>query len=231
MRNTKRHLLAGDEFLAMLAHDLKTPIKAQMRALNLLDSGMLKNLSEDAQILLSNIIASNKYMQCLVDNVLGDFRLNKEAFCLNKTKNDLRKTIEYSINNVNILSEVKNQRIIINYLADEYLFFYDEIEIQRVMINVLSNAFEYARENSDIEITVSKNAGEICTVIKSLSSLVKTTDRSRLNLLKAGDGLGLSICEIIVSMHNGKFSAKPSCDGSYAVEFCLPFLNQEDTLR
>lgn len=102
MLHQNKITLNDTEFLAMLAHDMKTPVKAQVTALKLLYSGAFGILSKEASNTILNILASNKYLQLLLDNILGDYRINKSKIVLNKTKNDIRKTIEESIKNIGI---------------------------------------------------------------------------------------------------------------------------------
>lgn len=222
MPHVKKYDFTNLDFIAMLAHDMKTPVKAQIRAMNLLYSGAYGEFSEETKNLIKNIIASNKYMQCLVDNVLSDYRMNRGKFILNKAENDLRKTIEEVINNIGILSEVKGQRIIINYLTDNFLCLYDEIEIQRVIANLFSNAFEYAKENSSIELTLGKKQGQIEILFKSLNP---SFARFSFNNYKAGAGLGLIICETIINAHNGEFIKDYGDKDLYITGFRLPLIH------
>ena len=138
MAPVEREINTNEKFLAHIAHDLKTPIKAQARAIELLFSGALGNLNENVQNMLINMNASNKYMQCLIDNILTDYRLNNFNFVLNKTDNDIRKTIEESVKNVEILFVSKKQRIVLNYFANSFIKNYDDIQIQRVIVCFLT---------------------------------------------------------------------------------------------
>lgn len=167
MLHQNKITLNDTEFLAMLAHDMKTPVKAQVTALKLLYSGAFGILSKEASNTILNILASNKYLQLLLDNILGDYRINKSKIVLNKTKNDIRKTIEESIKNIGILFETKEQKVEVNYLTEDFIKLYDEIEIQRVIINLLSNAFEYSKENSTINISVKTKGINLSVEVKT----------------------------------------------------------------
>ncbi|MDO5436699.1 MAG: HAMP domain-containing sensor histidine kinase [bacterium] len=223
MPYTGKHVIWDDNFLAMLAHDMKTPVNAQIRAVNLLYSGVYGEFSQEAKNLILNIIASNKYLQCLLNNVLGEYRINKERFSLNKTENDLRKTLEEALCNIGILSEVKGQKITVNYLTDKFIRIYDEIEIQRVVINLLSNAFEYAKENSEINITVEEEFKKIRVKFKSFSSsFSKEKNERNYERFGAGFGLGFLICDKIITAHGGDILREITEKGDYLVSFSLP---------
>jgi len=208
------------KFLAMLAHDLKTPVKAQIRALNLVYAGALGEVNEEIENIVKNLIASNKYLQCLIDSVLSEYRLNSGSFVLNKTKNDIRKTLEEALRATGILFDTKEQKISVKYLSDNYICNYDEIEMKRVFINLLSNAFEYSKEKSHILITATREADKIKFQIQSSSAIKQSKDS--FSCYKKGTGLGLSICEQILEMHEGDFAAGVAQDDEYISGLSLP---------
>ena len=204
----------------MLAHDIKTPIKAQVTALKLLHSGVFGKLSDEAENIILNILASNKYLQLLLDNILGEYRSNQGKITLHKKENDIRNTVEESIKNTNILFESKNQKIEVNYLTKNFIKFYDEIEIQRVIINLLSNAFEYSKENSTVNIIVKANGEHLKIEIKSKMKI--SSNENNLACKSSGNGLGLKICEKIIEMHSGIFYKEKNKDKEFISAFELP---------
>lgn len=218
----EKYAFENMNFIAKLAHDMKTPVNAQIRAMELLYSGAFGKLSREAKNIILNVTASNIYLQSLLDNVLSDYRINNGNFILKKTKNDIRKTIEKAVINIGILFETKGQKIVINCMTDEFIKNYDEIEIQRVLINLLSNAFEYAKENSDITINVRKNSLGLNIEIKSRTKITENYGKNtKFDFNKSNCGLGLIICEKIINAHNGKIF-KEIQNGEYIVSFCIP---------
>ncbi len=219
MKNLKSDKYNNMEFIAMLAHDMKTPVKAQIRALNLLYSGIFGEFSDEAKNIILNIIASNKYMQRLTDNVLGDFRVNSGRFIIKKTKNDIRKTIEEAICFIGILSEVKGQKISVNYQTDNPIGTYDEVEIQRVLINILSNAFEYSKENTEIFVNVFEENNSLNVLIKN--NFFHIPDKKK----QPGEincNLGLIVSDVIIKAHNGEFKTFIDKEGKYCTMFTVP---------
>lgn len=221
MSDIKHFEFKDIDIVAMLSHDLKTPIYAQTRALNLLHSGLYGEFSKEADNLILNLIASNKYMQCLVENILFDYKIRKKDFELLVKNHDFRKTLEETICSIGILSEANEQKILINYAGDNYIKSYDEIEIKRVVINLLSNAFKYSKENSTIKLEIKSNSNRLIFKIKSEIAPCFNVPAKFIEKKKYGFELGLIICEKIISLHGGEILSPQICGGFYNTGFIL----------
>lgn len=221
MSDIKHFKFKDIDLIAMLSHDLKTPIFAQIRALNLLHSGLCGDFSKEADNLIVNLIASNKYMQCLVENILLDYKIKNKNFDLLIEKHDFRKTLEEVICSIGILSEINEQKISINYPSDNYIKSYDEIEIKRVIVNLLANAFKYSKENSTIKLEIKANLNSLVFKIESEVAFYANKQEKLQEKKKYGFGLGLIICEKIISLHEGEFLPPNINDGFYSVGFIL----------
>ena len=127
----------------MLTHDLKTPIRAQIQALNLLLKDYFGPLNPKQREIIKEIMASNKYMQNMAENVLTNYKIENGRLKIQKTKNDIKLTIENTIENLRFIISQKNQKINVNYKnIIESFAFYDDIEIKRVLTNLIVNASE-----------------------------------------------------------------------------------------
>ena len=150
-------LLEKENFIEMLTHDLKTPIRAQIQALNLLLKDYFGPLNPKQREIIKEIMASNKYMQNMAENVLTNYKIENGRLKIQKTKNDIKLTIENTIENLRFIISQKNQKINVNYKnIIESFAFYDDIEIKRVLTNLIVNASEYSFDNSTIDILVEK---------------------------------------------------------------------------
>ena len=85
-------LLEKENFIEMLTHDLKTPIRAQIQALNLLLKDYFGPLNPKQREIIKEIMASNKYMQNMAENVLTNYKIENGRLKIQKTKNDITKS-------------------------------------------------------------------------------------------------------------------------------------------
>ncbi len=196
-------LLEKENFIEMLTHDLKTPIRAQIQALNLLLKDYFGPLNPKQREIIKEIMASNKYMQNMAENVLTNYKIENGRLKIQKTKNDIKLTIENTIENLRFIISQKNQKINVNYKnIIESFAFYDDIEIKRVLTNLIVNASEYSFDNSTIDILVEKENNHFKITVSDtglgimnddVDSIFKKYSTNSKDYRKVGTGLGLYV--------------------------------------
>lgn len=224
-------LLEKENFIAMLTHDLKTPIRAQIQALDLLLKDYFGELNPRQREIVNEIMASNKYMQNMAENVLTNYKTENGKLKIQKTKNDIKVTIENTVENLKFIISQKNQSIKVSYKdIDDTTAYYDDIEIKRVLSNLIVNASEYSFDNSVINISVEKLADNFKITVSDtglgiqpsdIDTLFKKYSTNSKDYRKVGTGLGLYICRAIVNAHGGTIEAERPKDGGMSFSFTI----------
>lgn len=229
-----------ESFIEMLTHDLKTPVRAEKRALELLYNGSFGELNSDQKDIIKEILNSSRYMMRMTDNVLARYKLENESYTITKTSNSIKKTIQRCINEINYLLEDANQTLKVNIDLenDGYgdIFDYDEKDISLVLINLIANASEYSPSNSEIRITVNRNKNDIFISVEDkgtgiakdeLKNLFIEKTSKEIRFKKVSSGMGLFIVKKIVEAHKGKITvnSKPGCGSEFIVS--LPCKNSQ----
>lgn len=220
-----------ENFLAMLTHDLKTPIRAQIRALELLLDNYFGPLNPKQREIIEEILASNQYMQNLAENILLEHKTENEKLIIQKNKNDIRLTIENTIKSLKYILLEKNQIVNVQYKdIQDTICYYDDIEIKRVLTNLIINASEYGFNNSKINIIIEKEPNNFKITVSNkgieianndINSLFNKYSTNSKDYRKAGAGLGLYICKIIITAHGGTIEAKKQNGGITSFIFTL----------
>jgi len=224
-------LFEKENFIAMLTHDLKTPIRAQIQALDLLLKDCFGALNPMQREIVNEIMASNKYMQNMAENVLTNYKTENGKLKIQKTKNDIRATLENVIENLKFIISQKNQTIRVSYKnIEDTTAYYDDIEIKRVLSNLIVNASEYSFDNSEIKITVEKFEGNFKITVSdtgigikpgNIDTLFQKYSTNSKDYRKVGTGLGLYICRAIVNAHGGTISAERPEGGGMSFSFTI----------
>ena len=220
-----------ENFVATLTHDLKSPINAEITALNYL---LKDNPTKDKPIqkeMLSELLNSAKYMKLITDRILAHYKQKNTDLILNKEICSLKEIVISCINELNYLTTEKNLQIRLFSEPDNYLINIDYIEIKRVINNLLSNAIEYSNKNSYIDITLAKDNDKYIFKIKDYGLGI---DLEKYNCVfdeymtlsknhkKVGFGLGLNICKSIINAHNGDISISSQPQKGTEITFTLP---------
>lgn len=133
-----------DTFIATLTHDLKTPIRAQINALNLMLKGTYGKLTKDQEIISKELLVSCKFMKAMTDNLLTKYKNDRGQLEIVKRKTCLKQILKSVYENLKYILNQKNQQVIINYNSMIEEVDIDEIEIERVLNNLIVNASEYS---------------------------------------------------------------------------------------
>ncbi len=224
-----------DTFIATLTHDLKTPIRAQLRAMDLLIREQFGSIPDDVKTVLEEVRASCDFMKNMTDNLLLKYKSDKGQLRICKEMNNLKKLLEKCGNNLKYLLNQKQQILCVNYKADIEIFLFDPIEIERVINNLITNASEYTPNEGKIIINIlNKNSEEIeieiidggigmteeyCRII--FDKFVSSAKKYR----KIGSGLGLYISRKIIKAHGGDINviSKPNVGTKFTIK--LPVMS------
>ena len=176
-------------------------------------------------------MASNKYMQNMAENVLTNYKTENGKLKIQKTKNDIKLTIENTLENLKFIISQKNQSIKVSYKnIGNTTAYYDDIEIKRVLSNLIVNASEYSFDNSVINILVEKDNDNFKITVSDTGLGIKPNNIDTLfqkyatnskDYRKVGTGLGLYICRAIVNAHGGTIEASRLKDGGTSFSFTI----------
>ena len=224
MNNTK------ESFIAMVAHDLKSPVNSEINALQLL----LKNIDDDKPAeaeIITDILSAAKYMKNLIENVVNKYRYDNDRFHLNKENKSIKSLVEECIEETKYLIVDKKLSIDFSYRAKTEKIMMDYIEIKRVVHNLLVNAVENTPKTSVIEIDISENKKFIVFSIRNPSNGIPIPNPEELfekfvsNANKSkriSSGLGLHIAKNIVVAHGGSINIDVKNPNYVRFVFTLP---------
>lgn len=206
---------AKEEFAAMLAHELKTPLVPIQGYVDILLSEHLGKINETQKNRLEIIKESASNMLRLISDILDVHKLELGQLKIVKNENNIRNTVEKSID---IMFPFASDRKIglKNNVDDDLIASYDEKRIEQVITNLIKNGIKACKEEvGKIEINAEDSSIDITVSIKDNGIGIPDTEKDKvfrkfyqmdtsLTREKEGSGLGLAICKGIVETHGGK---------------------------
>jgi PAS domain S-box-containing protein len=204
-----------DEFLALLAHELRNPLAPIRYAAGLLKPGVPQEISSAARDVIERQVG---HMARLLDDLLDVSRVTRDALELRSERIDLRSVVTETVNTLRPLFESVNHRLTVNLPAEPAPVVADRTRLAQVLSNILNNAAKYTDPGGQIEVQVGlENARYVLRVIDSgagiapeflpkIFEMFVQGDR-RLTRASGGLGVGLSLAKRVVEMHGGTLEA------------------------
>ena len=209
-----------DEFLAMLAHELRNPLAPIRSAAELL---RIAKLDETRVRKTSEIIARQVgHMTSLVDDLLDVSRVTRGLVDLEKTPLDIRHIVTDAVEQVNPLVRARRHHLAMHLSPDAAMVLGDNKRLVQVVANLLNNAAKYTPEGGNIQLKSEVQDSKVVLsvaddgiglqpdlverVFDLFAQAERTPDRS-----SGGLGLGLALVKSLVELHGGTVNC--SSDG------------------
>ena len=217
----------SETMLAMLSHDLKTPIHASIMAINLLNDKRFSPLNSYQKEILDNVLGSMKYSKTLIEDILDRYKFKNNIYKLNKKIVNFADFVSSVLENSRYIFNEKNQKTVLITDINDSKIEIDPLEIERVINNLISNSSKYAPAKSKITIRIFDNKRNIyfsienqgnCEInpLKMFEKKVTTNKNSK----TISAGLGLYIVKRIINAHGGEVFAE--VNNTVRVTFNLP---------
>lgn len=214
--------------LSSVSHDLRTPLAAIAGSGSILaEEGPLE--PELRRELAQSIVQESGRLNRLVGDLLEVTRLESGAVQLHLEWQPLEEVVGVALHR---LESVRSSHPIRLKLADDLpLVPIDGLLLQQALFNLLDNAIRYSPPGSDLELSATKNNGNVLVEIADRGSGLSDDEldhvfdkfyRASSHRGKGGVGLGLTICRGIVQAHGGRIWAENRPGGGAIFRFTLP---------
>ena len=237
LKRANRH---KDEFLAMLAHELRNPLSPIRNAVHL-----LKFASPNDPTLVGArdmIDRQVTHLVRLVDDLLDVSRITRGKIDLRQEPVNLAGIIESAIESARPLIEARRHHLEVSLPHEPLVVVADSTRLAQVILNLLNNSAKYTEEGGRISIVVDRRdeqavievrdngmgiAPELLPrVFELFTQAERTIDRSQ-----GGLGIGLTIVHRLVEMQGGSVEAHsegPGRGSEFIIKFPLAPAHQLD---
>ena len=206
-----------DEFIAMLAHELRNPLAALAHGLDL--QGKVPGDRARREELRGMMVRQTKRMATLLDQLLDIARVISGKIELSKSLIDLADVVRAAVETVSLLVETQKHKLTLSLPPDKSaLVLGDALRLTQVVENLLTNAVKYTNEGGQIALTLESDKGEARIIVRDTGTGIDADFLPRvfevfaqeprtLDRAKGGMGLGLALVQRLVDMHEGQVSA------------------------
>jgi signal transduction histidine kinase len=222
-----------DEFVALISHDLRTPLTSIMGYVELvLDEHAPTPLDDERHGYLEIVARSSQRLLRLVDDLLFVARLRSGKLDLNAVPVDLGEIAAQTVAEMRPRAEQKKLTLVLD-APEPVPLEADRGRIFQLLDNLVSNAIKFTPEGGRIELAVARTASGGSLEIRDTGIGIGAADAERVfeQFFRAhaavndhipGTGLGLFIARAIAEAHGGTINAAPRDGGGTVFRIDLP---------
>ena len=205
-----------DEFLAMLSHELRSPLAPILNAVQLLRLQTNENeLQQQARIIIERQVTQ---LTRLVDDLMEVSRITTGRVQLRQDRVAVSDIVEQAVETARPLIDQRQQELTVSLPPQPIWLNADAARLQQVVVNLLTNAAKYTADGGQIWLSVQQEGDECVlrlrdtgvgiapAVLPRIFDLFTQAERS-LDRSQGGLGIGLALVHRMVEMHQGTVEA------------------------
>jgi PAS domain S-box-containing protein len=218
-------------FMAMVGHELKSPLMSIHVCLEMLGKGFFGPLNEEGRDSVKTAEESVQRLIGLVNEILDAEKLESGSISIAPQKTNLDKISTMAASAVSALAEARKIRIDKEKMDIEVTA--DTNRLVQVVVNLLSNAIKFSPPNSKVQLYAKVSGNMVEVSVEDNGRGVPSQHHQmvfeRFHQVfpgdakeKGGTGLGLAICKAIVEAHGGRIGVESEPPNGSRFWFTLP---------
>jgi PAS domain S-box-containing protein len=206
-----------DEFLAMLAHELRNPLAPLANTIQIIRLQVRGNREiEDSLDVAGRQV---RHMARLLEDLFDISRITRGTVELRTQTVDLKTIVNHAIDAAIPLINTSRHQLELNVSSDQLLVEGDATRLEQIVSNLLNNATKYTEPGGRITVTLTSEEGQAVLRVadtgigitadmqKNVFDLFVQADQS-LDRSRGGLGIGLTLVRRLVHLHNGEISVR-----------------------
>lgn len=208
-----------DEFLAMLAHELRNPLAPVLTCAEVLEQ---YDPPPPQERMLAMIKRQTEHMSRLVDDLLDVSRLTSGKVDLQMEELELADVVFDATEDVRALAEKRHHTLSVDIddASAEVIVEADSVRLHQIITNLLLNSIKYTPDGGEIEVSLAPDCEDESAIVRvtdngkgisadELPHIFETFAQAErpLDRAEGGLGLGLAVVRELVERHGGSVEA------------------------
>ena len=218
--DAERANAAKSQFLAVISHELRTPINAIVGFSELLGTSQAENIPPARRReYLNTVLESARHLQSLINDILDVTRMERGTLEIDEQDNDVAELIEAALKICRDHATASGISLV-GHVADNVLVKGDLTRLKQVILNLLTNAIKFSPAGGVVHVSMDRGPqGSLVMSVRDAGIGISDTDAARVfepfvqgdggsNRRFNGLGLGLAISRKIARLHGGEVTLK-----------------------
>jgi signal transduction histidine kinase len=222
------------ELLAVISHDLRTPLNSIIGYAQLLEIGIPDPLTDGSRERVHRILQSSGHLLYLIDELLAFARVEGEHEDIKTAPCDVVEVLKQVRELIEPIAHEKGLTLRASVPGPDISIVTDADKLRQVLVNLVGNAVKYTAEGS-VEVTVEPADSEVTFRVSDTGVGISKehlprifepfwqADRSQRSL-GGGTGLGLSVVQRVVALLGGRISVQSELGKGTTFSVTLPRL-------
>lgn len=210
-----------DEFLAVLAHELRNPLAPIRYGLEIMKMSAHEPVSEDIRAMMHRQLS---HLVRLIDDLLDVSRISRGKINLNKEPVELSEALQAALEASRPLIEANKHTLVLQNAEEPIWIFADLTRIAQVVSNLLNNAAKYTPAGGRITLSVHRDGDHVRIAVADTGVGIPRAMLPRIFELftqvdgenkrsQGGLGIGLALAQQLVEMHHGTLQVDSEGEG------------------
>jgi PAS domain S-box-containing protein len=211
-----------DQFLAMLAHELRNPLAPISHGLYLLRRSTQQ--TADAERIHAMLERQMQHIIRLVDDLLDTSRITLGKIELKRSPVELAAVVRAAVEMSRPLIEAAHHQLDVSLPTESLILNADPVRLTQALSNLLNNAAKYTEEGGQIWVAARLSGGQVEITVRDTGTGIPKEMLDRVFDLfiqgedengqtRSGLGIGLTMVRLLVDMHGGRVEARSEGPG------------------
>ena len=228
MLRLKETIDQRENFVSCLTHDLRTPLVAANRMLDLIGQQAFGEITCEQEEAISNIVSSNQNMLEMLNTLLETHHYELGQKTLSFIAVDLSQLILEVVTELQPLAKEKGLKLEQDLANNVPEVKGDRLELRRVVTNLIGNAIKFT-DTGVVKISLASQDSEVTVEVQDSGIGISLEDQKAIfqryhqgNHRRAGKGLGLYLCQQIINAHQGELKVRSQLGKGTTFTFSIP---------
>ena len=199
------------EVVAMVTHDLRTPLGTISNVFDFLNRGQLGELNDKGQRFVLSGLRNTERMMCLINDLLDLEKIKSGNFEINSSQVAVSSLFKGCLDLHSALAAAQKVELVTK--DTDLTVWGDQDKLLRLLSNLVGNAIKFTPESGKITLSAAENNKEVRISVRDtgpgipkdkVDAVFERFQQIDGEHKAAGSGLGLAICKMFAEVHGGR---------------------------